>query len=159
MADRSVELTVAGTKCRVVTTANSEELDDLARMVEEKLVGVVKPGRPVSAQSMLLAAIALANDVQEQRARAERIASSAKQSLTALRARVDGVLATEPMEPAESSRGSRRGKPAADQRIPDQLAFDQQAAHPQDEVQKTTPRQRRRASETAPSVNESSDER
>ena len=47
MAGRTVELTVAGESCRVVTTADESELRRLAAMVEDRLAGVWQPGRPV----------------------------------------------------------------------------------------------------------------
>ena len=105
MANRSVELTVAGTSCRVVSTADEDELRDLAAMVEEKLGGLVKTGRPLTTQSALLAAVALAHDVQEQKSRADRIAARAKEALGGLLDRVDTAL-----EKSEQDVASRRGK-------------------------------------------------
>jgi len=93
MSDDAVELTVAGQTCKVVTTASPEELQALAAMVEEKLDMVLTPGRPVTTQAMLLAAVALANDVREQRKRADAIATQAKQTLNHLIGRVDEALA------------------------------------------------------------------
>lgn len=93
MSDEAVELTVAGQTCKVVTTASPDELEALTAMVEEKLEQVLTPGRPVTTQAMLLAAVALANDVREQRARADAIAAQAKMTLTGLIKRVDSALA------------------------------------------------------------------
>lgn len=92
MADKAVELNVAGQSCRVVTTANEQELQELASMVEDKLKDVLGPGRPLTTQAMLLAAVALANDVREQQARADAIAERAKRALRSLLHRVDGAL-------------------------------------------------------------------
>ena len=92
MSDKAVELTVAGQSCRVVTTANEKELQLLANMVEEKLANVLQPGRPVDTRAMLLAAVALANDVREQRQRADAIAKKAKTALSGLLTRVDQAL-------------------------------------------------------------------
>lgn len=102
MADKAVELNVAGQSCRVVTTANENELRELASMVEAKLDDLLVPGRPVTTQAMLLAAVALANDVREQQARADAIAERAKKALRSLLDRVDGALADE-------ERGERSG--------------------------------------------------
>lgn len=93
MSGRAVELSVAGTSCRVVTTADDAELAALCAMVEEKLAAVLKSGRPVTKQAVLLAAIALAHDAREQRARADAIAARAKQALGRVLAGVDEVLA------------------------------------------------------------------
>jgi cell division protein ZapA len=118
MSGKAVELNVAGQNCRVVTTANESELQMLATMVEAKLEGVVASGRPVTTQAMLLAAVALAAEVQEQRARADAIANKAKTALTAMLKRVDAALENSEAQPSEvgrkrgkaSKRGSRAGK-------------------------------------------------
>jgi cell division protein ZapA len=93
MGGRAVELCVAGISCRVATSADDAELTALTALVEEKLASVLKPGRPVTKQAMLLAAIALAHDVREQRARADAILSRSKETLGRLLERVDEVLA------------------------------------------------------------------
>jgi cell division protein ZapA len=114
MANRSVELTVAGTSCRVVTTADAEELQLLVDMVESKLAAVLKAGRPVTTQAMLLAAVALANEVHEERTRADAIANRAKQTLGQLLERVDSALDGSE-ELARQRQGRRRkgdGKPS-----------------------------------------------
>jgi cell division protein ZapA len=92
MAGKAVELTVAGQRCRVVTTASDQELRVLAAMVEEKLAHVLPRGRPVTTQAMLLAAVALANDVREERARAEAIATHARTTLSRVLAHVEHAL-------------------------------------------------------------------
>jgi cell division protein ZapA (FtsZ GTPase activity inhibitor) len=92
MADHAVELNVAGQKCRVVSSAGEEELETLARMVEEKLARIVPPGRPITTQAVILAAVALANDVRTERQRADAIAAKAKASLEAMLGRVESAL-------------------------------------------------------------------
>jgi cell division protein ZapA len=92
MAGRTVELTVAGETCRVVTTADESELRRLASMVEDRLVGVWQPGRPVTTKAMLLAAVALAHELDEQRTRADAIAGKAREAITGLLRRVDGAI-------------------------------------------------------------------
>jgi cell division protein ZapA len=93
MGSRAVDLTVAGTSCRVVTTADDAELAQLTAMVEARLASVLKAGRPVTKQAMLLAAIALAHEVREERARADALAARARDAFGALLRRVDEVLA------------------------------------------------------------------
>jgi cell division protein ZapA len=61
-------------------------------MVEDKLAAVLPPGRPVTTHAMLLAAVALAHEAQEQRARADAIASKARKALVGMLGRVDAVL-------------------------------------------------------------------
>ncbi len=92
MAGRTVELSVAGKRCRVVTTADEEELSRLTAMVEGKLAEVLRPGRHVNTEAMLLVAMALAHDVDEQRSRADVVTDKAKRGLQRLLQRVDTVL-------------------------------------------------------------------
>lgn len=92
MAGRTVELTVAGETCRVVTTADEDELQRLAAVVEDKLSDVLQPGRPVTTKAMLLCAVALAHDLEEQRARADALARRATSGLNGLLERVDEAL-------------------------------------------------------------------
>ncbi len=94
MASRAVDLNVAGMTCRVVTSAADEELAVLSAMVEERLATILKPGRQVTKQAILLVAIALAHEVSEERARARTIAARARTTLAKLLERVDGVLST-----------------------------------------------------------------
>ena len=93
MSPRTVQLRVAGQTCRVATTADDGELERLTAMVEEKLGAIVAPGRPVTTQAVLLAAIALAHDADEQRTRAEALTSRARETLGRLLTRVDAALA------------------------------------------------------------------
>ena len=92
MADHAVELNVAGQKCRVVSSADEAELEILASMVEEKLARILPPGRPVTTQAVILAAVALANDVRNERQRADAIAKKATTTLHAMLGRVDAAL-------------------------------------------------------------------
>lgn len=108
MASKAVELSVAGHSCRVVTTADEQELEALVAMVENKLLNILAPGRPLTTQAMLLVAVALANDVREERARRDAAITSAKRSLTSIVARVDDALGSagscpEPRDPAARS--------------------------------------------------------
>src|SRR2546430_2371420 len=92
MSRRAVDLTVAGQSCRVVTTADDAELAALTAMVEEKLRGVLKPGRPVTMQAVLLAAIALAHEAHAERTRADGLAVRAKDTFGRLLGRVDEMI-------------------------------------------------------------------
>lgn len=93
MAGRTVQLRVGGQTYRVVTTADEEELLFLAAMVEAKLSVVVPPGRSVTPQAMLLAAMALAHELVEERARSAKVSTRAKGSFVRLLERVDAALA------------------------------------------------------------------
>src|SRR5262245_60036925 len=78
MAGRTVQLRVGGQTYRVVTSASEEELQRLAAVVDEKLAAVVPPGRMVNPQAILLAAMALAHDLEEERARSAALAARAR---------------------------------------------------------------------------------
>ncbi len=110
MAGRTVELTVAGKSCRVVSSADEAELQRLATIVEDKLSDVVKPGSPLTTNAMLLAAVSLAHDVDEQRARADAIAQRAKEGYGKLLQRIDAAL--DGPEGVAKEKPKRRGRSA-----------------------------------------------
>ncbi|WP_433930961.1 cell division protein ZapA [Sorangium cellulosum] len=92
MARRTVQLRVGGQTYRVVTSASDEELQRLAAVVDQKLATVVPAGRSVTPQAMLLAAIALAHDLEQERTRASVIAGRARDAFGRILQRVDAVL-------------------------------------------------------------------
>jgi cell division protein ZapA len=92
MAGRNVQVRIGGTTYRVVTSASDEDLQRLAAVVDQKLATVVPPGRPVTPQAMLLAAMALAHDLEEERARSAAIAAKARGAVGRMIERVDSVL-------------------------------------------------------------------
>lgn len=93
MAARPVELQVAGQKVRVVSSASAEELERLAALVDDKLGGILPPGRPLTPQSMLLVALSLAHDVEEERRRVELIREQSRSAISSLLADVSSTLA------------------------------------------------------------------
>jgi cell division protein ZapA len=93
MPGRTVHLRVGGQTYRVVTSASDEELQRLAAVVDAKIATVVPPGRAVTPQAMLLAAIALAHDLEEERARSEAVKTRARGAYGRLLERVDAALA------------------------------------------------------------------
>jgi cell division protein ZapA len=95
MAGRTVQLRVGGQSYRVVTSASDDELQRLAAVVDAKLSAVVPPGRPVSPQAMLLAAMALAHDLEEERARGAASAARARSAFGRMLERVDAALGPE----------------------------------------------------------------
>src|SRR6478752_3753707 len=95
MARRTVQLRVGGQTYRVVTSASDEELQRLAAVVDAKLATVVPPGRAVTPQAMLLAAMALAHDLEEERERSAGVSSrllGARGAFNRMLARVDAAL-------------------------------------------------------------------
>ncbi len=92
MSSRAVELRVGGQSYRVVSSASAGELERFAAKVDEKLSALVPPGRPLNPNALLLAAIALAHDAEEQRTRAELISQRARAAVEQLLGRVDEAL-------------------------------------------------------------------
>jgi cell division protein ZapA len=85
---------VGGQNYRVVTSASDDELLRLAAAVDEKLATVVAPGRAPTPQAMLLAAMALAHELETERARSAALASRMKDAFGRILQRVDTALAT-----------------------------------------------------------------
>lgn len=92
MAGRPVQLRVGGQSYRVVTSASEDELRRLASVVDEQLSRVVPPGRLVTPQAMLLAAMSLAHELESERSRAEGLAARMREALGKLLDRVDAAL-------------------------------------------------------------------
>jgi cell division protein ZapA len=92
---RTVELRIAGNSYRVVSSAAEADLQRLAQMVGAKIAEVTPRGRPVQPQAMLLAAIALAHEVESERADRESLEKRTRDFLQRALARIDDAL--EPM--------------------------------------------------------------
>jgi cell division protein ZapA len=103
MERRTVQLRVAGQTYRVVTTANEVDLKGLVALVEQKLAEVTPAGRPLTPQSMLLAAMAFAHDLHEERERSRRVEARAKETLAQLLERIDAALEEEPATAAAAT--------------------------------------------------------
>jgi cell division protein ZapA len=94
-----VELRVGGQTYRVVGTATSDELHRLARIVDGKL-------RELSAttafhpQSMLLVAMSLAHELEQERTRRRELEQRSREALESLLERIDAAV---DMVDAESS--------------------------------------------------------
>jgi cell division protein ZapA len=87
-----VELRVGGHSYRVVSSADRETLEHLAGSVELRLTQIVGANRPVSVQSLLLVAIALARDLEEEQERAKQAESRAREMLQNVLTRIDAAL-------------------------------------------------------------------
>ncbi len=98
MPGRTVQLKVGGQTYRVVTSASEEELVRLAAVVDQKLAAVVPPGRTITPQAMLLAAMALAHDLEEERAQAEATRARMRGVYGRMLERVDTALGALPPE-------------------------------------------------------------
>lgn len=96
MQRRSVEVVVAGQKVKVVSSASEEELRALAAKVTDQVEKVSPRGRPSTPQALVLAAMALAHDLEEERAKREAVERKTRDSLRRLLVRVDQALESTP---------------------------------------------------------------
>jgi cell division protein ZapA len=92
MSGSPVELRVGGQTYRVVASAEEGELRRLAGIVDTKLRELTAPGRQISPQALLLAAIALAHDLEEERDRRERTETRWREKLRSVLERIDSAL-------------------------------------------------------------------
>ena len=87
-----VELRVGGQSYRVVASTEEAELQRLAELVDTRLRDLAGPGRALAPQSLLLVAMALAHDLEEERARTRQVEKRSKEMLTSVLKRIDALL-------------------------------------------------------------------
>jgi cell division protein ZapA len=92
MAGSPVELKVGGQTYRVVASADEAELKRLADLVDTRLRSMSAPGRPISPQSLLLAAISLAHDLEEEKRKRAQLETRSKEMLRSVLSRIDAAL-------------------------------------------------------------------
>jgi cell division protein ZapA len=104
---RTVELRIAGQSYRVVSSASAEQLEHLATIVNRKMSEIAPQARVDGAHRLLLVALALAHDVEEERDRRETLHRRTREFLGQILGRVDAVLAEPPLAgPAEGRQES-----------------------------------------------------
>lgn len=108
MAGTPVDLKVGGQTYRVVASAEEAELKRLADLVDARLRSMSAPGRPISPQSLLLAAISLAHDLEEEKRKRLQLEARSKEMLRSVLARIDAALETSD----EKSEGEAESSPA-----------------------------------------------
>jgi cell division protein ZapA len=89
---RTVVLTVGAREYKVVSSATEDELTRLADTVNAKLAEVTPPGRPEPPQALLLTALALAHDLEEERLRTRSLERKSRDMMRRVLLRLDGVL-------------------------------------------------------------------
>ena len=92
MAGSPVELKVGGQTYRVVASAEETELRRLADLVDARLRSMSAPGRPISPQALLLAAISLAHDLEEEKRKRAQLETRSKEMLKSVLARIDAAI-------------------------------------------------------------------
>lgn len=96
MERRPVNLRIAGQSYRVVSSATEEELQRLASAVSAKVEQVTPRGGRGSPQAVVLAAIALAHDLEEERARRLDLEDRTRELLSRVLGRIDEALGCAP---------------------------------------------------------------
>lgn len=91
MDRRTVQLRVAGQTYKVVSTAEQGELLRLAATVDAK-VSEVSRGRAAHPQGVLLAALALAHELEEERNRREALERRSRDLLRRVLLRIDDAI-------------------------------------------------------------------
>jgi cell division protein ZapA len=92
MPGSPVELKVGGQTYRVVASAEETELKRLADLVDARLRSMSAPGRPISPQALLLAAISLAHDLEEEKRKRAQLEVRSKEMLRSVLARIDAAI-------------------------------------------------------------------
>jgi len=92
MSRRTVVVTIGAREYKLVSSASEEELSRLAGVVTAKLSEVAPGGRPEPQQALLLVAMALAHDLEEERSRVRALQRKSRDLLRRVLVRVDGVL-------------------------------------------------------------------
>jgi cell division protein ZapA len=86
-----VQLRIAGQSYKVVSSASEDDLQRLAETVSAK-VEEISRGRAANPQAVLLAAMALAHDLEKERALRAAVERRARDMLRRLLVRIDDVL-------------------------------------------------------------------
>jgi cell division protein ZapA len=92
MDRRTVQLRVAGQTYKVLSTADEDELRRLAALVDERVGKLIPKGRTVPANAVLLAAIALAHDLEEERSLRRGLERKTRDLLRRVLMRIDHAL-------------------------------------------------------------------
>jgi cell division protein ZapA len=112
MSGTPVELKIGGQTYRVLASADEAELRRLAEIVDTRLRTLTTPGRQVSPQTLLLAALALAHDLEQERERRLHVEARAKEMLHSVLERIDAVLDSSSAPDGESVEQAEPGDEA-----------------------------------------------
>jgi cell division protein ZapA len=92
MDGRPVQLRIAGHSYKVVSSANEEDLQRLAEAVSAKMAELDPRGKTSTPQAVLLAAIALAHELEEERAKRAAVERRTRDMLRRVLLRIDDAL-------------------------------------------------------------------
>src|SRR5687768_9540653 len=91
MERRTVQLAIAGQTYKVVSSASEDELQRLATVIDEKVSSLAPRGR-AAPQALLLAAMALAHELESERAQREKVERRTRDLLRRVLVRIDDAL-------------------------------------------------------------------
>jgi cell division protein ZapA len=89
-----VQLKIGGQSYKVVSSASEDELQRLAETVSAKVAELTPGGKSAPAQAVLLAAMALAHELEQERARRVAVERKARDMLRRVLVRIDDALDT-----------------------------------------------------------------
>jgi cell division protein ZapA len=92
METRPVQLTIGGQSYKVVSSADEGELQRLADTVSAKVAELTPRGKAAPPQAVLLAAIALAHELEQERDRRVAVECRARDMLRQVLVRIDDAL-------------------------------------------------------------------
>lgn len=92
MDTRPVQLLIGGQSYKVVSSADEEELQRLAETVSAKVAELTPSGKTSPPQAVLLAAIALAHELEQECARRLAVERRARDMLRRVLVSIDDVL-------------------------------------------------------------------
>lgn len=87
-----VEVSVGGKNYRVITSEDETTLKRLAATVDDRLRMLAGSGRVVAPHALVLVAIALAHELEEERRLRQRHLKRSREALSSLLARIDSAL-------------------------------------------------------------------
>ncbi len=94
-----MQVRIGGQNIKVVSSADEDELQRLADTVTAKMEELTPRGKAPPAQAVLLAAIALAHELEEERSKRSAVETKARDMLRRVIHRIDDVLQTETVSP------------------------------------------------------------
>jgi cell division protein ZapA len=91
-----VELSVGGKSYRVIASEDESTLRRLAATVDSRLRALTGPNRSVAPHALVLVALALAHELEEERGLRRRHVERSRAALSSVLGRIDAALAQEP---------------------------------------------------------------
>jgi cell division protein ZapA len=87
-----VQLNIAGQSYKVVSSSSEADLQRLASKVDAKVSEVVPRGRPATGNAVLLAAMSLAHELEEEKGRRESLERRTRDVLRRALVRIDDAI-------------------------------------------------------------------